>query len=349
MPPLPSTKRYICPTCQHVHDKWFARCVACAAWHLVEIEAYVRQRRDAARAVPAATLVAVAAAPPAQPPQLSIVPPPVAAKPPQNDDEDDEGGDEDGQEHADDGEPDGEPVALCDIEETTYEYNDTQIAAVDYVLGGGIVAGQVIVLYGEPGCGKSTLLLQMLDGLHARCLYATGEETVKQAGARAHRINTASKRVLLVEETILERVFATARKSNVEVVAIDSIHTMRSRKIKGAAGSPSQIKECANAIKTFAKETEIAVIIIGHVTTDGTLSGPHTLKHLVDTSLEITNGIRCNNRERIIRCPGKNRFGESDRKAYLELTKEGFVPLAEPSPTDAEDDDGDSGRDEDGN
>lgn len=227
---------------------------------------------------------------------------------------------------------DNEPVALCDIEEERLQRESTSIPDLDRVLGGGLVPGTILILSGEPGSGKSTLTLQAADGLKVKTLYATGEETIRQAGHRARRIDVDSPRIFMVHENDLDRVLAKARRLRAELLVIDSIQTLTTTIVNGQPGSPSQVRRCTELLTAFAKETDTFVWLIGHVTNDGTLAGPKTLKHIVDVVLEIENANRT---LRILRCDMKNRFGPSDQEARFVVKHDGinWIEL-EPEPED---------------
>lgn len=229
------------------------------------------------------------------------------------------------------------PIALSEVPETTFVREKTGMAAVDDVLGGGLVLGSVVVLGAEPGAGKSSMVMQAIDGLRMRCLYASGEESIAQAAERARRIGADSPRVFIVAETDLAMILEHARNVRAEVVVVDSIQTMTCSDLGGSAGSPGQVRECTNRLMQFAKATDTSVWLIGHVTNDGALAGPKTLKHLVDVVLELEVGSRRKGAERIVRCGGKNRFGATNVVGYLEITAEGLVPLAAEDPEDASD------------
>ncbi len=212
----------------------------------------------------------------------------------------------------------------------------TGLAPFDDVLGGGLVLGSVVVLGAEPGIGKSSVVMQAVAGLGMRCLYSSGEESVPQAAARARRIDADSRHVYIVAETDLDTVLGHAEAIRAEVLVIDSIQTLTCSDLGGSAGSPGQVRECASRLVQFAKATDTIVILIGHVTNDGSLAGPKTLKHLVDVVLELDAGCRRLGAERILRCAGKNRFGAANVLGYLEITREGLVPLVAPALDDVD-------------
>jgi DNA repair protein RadA/Sms len=216
-------------------------------------------------------------------------------------------------------------IPLSDVAETSFVRDLTCLHPLDHVLGGGLVVGSVVLLASPPGCGKSSLTLQMLDGLGHRCLYVTGEETREQIAATARRIGAASNKVYPFVEHRIDKIFAKARAIRAQTIAIDSIQKMLCEDVSGRPGSPSQLKECTARLVKFAKTTETAVWIIGHVTSDGDVAGPRTLEHDVDVLLEMEQGPKFEGNERILKCPSKNRFGATNIEGRFELTAKGFA------------------------
>ena len=221
------------------------------------------------------------------------------------------------------------PVPITDVAETLIERLSTGLPPVDYVLGGGLVPASVLLLAALRGIGKSSLALQVLKGLNLRCLYVTGEETKVQLAGTARRINALTPRLHVLAEHDLPTILAGARKVRAEAVVIDSINKMHLPTIGGRPGSPGQLKECTAELIRFAKTEPIqpAILLIGHVTSDGDIAGPQTIEHDVDVVLELTAGMRFEGNERILRCLGKNRFGPSTLIGHFELTATGLVPL----------------------
>lgn len=220
-----------------------------------------------------------------------------------------------------------ELVPLADVAETTFVRDSTGLPPLDHVLGGGLVVASVVLLASPPGIGKSSLTLQMLDGLGHRCLYVTGEETCAQIAATARRIGAASKKIFPLAERSLDKIFAKARTGRMQTIAIDSIQKMMCEDIGGRAGSPAQLKECTARLVDYAKTTDTAIWIIGHVTGDGDVAGPKTIEHDVDVVLELSQGTKYEGAERILRCPGKNRFGPTNVSGHFELSAKGFLPV----------------------
>jgi len=203
-------------------------------------------------------------------------------------------------------------------------------AELDRVLGGGIVPGSVILLGGDPGIGKSTLLLQVaahLASVHP-VVYASGEESIAQVSLRARRIGVAgSARLGVAAETDLAAILALAASERCSLLVIDSIQTVNSAQAAGASGSVSQLRECTAELVRFAKQSGTAVLIIGHVTKEGTLAGPRMLEHLVDTVLYFES--EASSRYRLVRSI-KNRFGAVSELAFFAMTAGGLKEVKNP-------------------
>src|SRR5882757_8701456 len=197
------------------------------------------------------------------------------------------------------------------------------------VLGGGIVAGSIVLVAGEPGIGKSTLFLQ--NGLllkNVKTLYISGEESEQQIKMRADRLNIKNEDFYLLTETSTQIIFQEIKKLRPRLVIVDSIQTLQSPYIESSAGSVSQIRECASEFQRFAKETNTAVFLIGHITKDGSIAGPKILEHMVDTVLQFEG-----NRHyayRILRTL-KNRFGSNAELGIYEMTEQGMRAVNNPS------------------
>ncbi|MBM3441346.1 MAG: DNA repair protein RadA [Bacteroidetes bacterium] len=197
------------------------------------------------------------------------------------------------------------------------------------VLGGGLVPGSLVLAAGEPGIGKSTLFLQ--DALRMPALttlYICGEESSQQVKMRAQRLQLQHDRFYLLPETDTQAIFQEIARLQPQLVIVDSIQTLQSPLLDSAAGSIPQIRECTSEFQRFAKETHTPVILIGHITKDGTIAGPKLLEHMVDTVLQF-EGDR-HHAYRILRTT-KNRFGSSSELAIYEMTGEGMQPVANPS------------------
>lgn len=168
--------------------------------------------------------------------------------------------------------------------------DSTKLSPLDNVLGGGLVAASVVLLAAPSNIGKTSLTLQMLGGLGHRCLYVAGEETREQISAIVRRIGARSQLLYVLSEQNLSEIFAYARSMRVQTIAIDSIQKMRCEDIDGRAGFPKQLKECAARLINYAKTTETAIWIVGHMTSDGDIAGPRTIHHDVDVVLELVAG-----------------------------------------------------------
>jgi DNA repair protein RadA/Sms len=200
----------------------------------------------------------------------------------------------------------------------------------DRVLGGGLVPGAVVLLGGDPGVGKSTLLQQISSNLAANLpvFYATGEESLRQVGQRSHRLGLASSDMQLLADTSLENILATAAATAAKVMVIDSIQTMVSSESPSAPGSVSQLRQCVGRVVQFAKQNEVAVFVIGHVTKEGAIAGPRVVEHMVDTVLYFESDPA--SRFTMIRSV-KNRFGASGEMGVFAMTETGFKQVSNPS------------------
>jgi len=203
------------------------------------------------------------------------------------------------------------------------------MSEVDRILGGGIVTGSMILIGGEPGIGKSTLSLQIPLGCnHLRTLYVSGEESPKQLKMRAERLGGENDNLLIFSETLLENILDQARSLYIDLMIIDSIQTIYSEHIESSAGSVSQVRECAASLLRYAKERGVPVIIIGHITKDGSIAGPKILEHIVDVVLQFEGDTRGS--YRILRSI-KNRFGSTAELAVFEMTGKGLREVSNPS------------------
>jgi len=208
----------------------------------------------------------------------------------------------------------------------------TGFGELDRVLGGGLVPGSVVLIGGDPGIGKSTLLLQALVGVAARpgtvALYVTGEESPQQVRLRAERLGLAATGMRLLAETEVDRTLAAAARERPRVMVVDSVQTAYTEMLPSAPGSVSQVRECAARLVRFAKQTATTVLLVGHVTKEGTLAGPRVLEHMVDTVLyfESDQGSRF----RVIRA-FKNRFGAANELGVFAMTDRGLREVGNPS------------------
>ncbi len=219
-------------------------------------------------------------------------------------------------------------VSIAEIgseEEVRYHLHDQEF---NRVLGGGLVPGSMVLLGGEPGIGKSTLLLQIALHLPYKTLYVSGEESQKQIKMRAQRLHPGSETCFILTETRTQQIFREIRELSPDIVVIDSVQTLHSDSIESSAGSISQIRECTAELIRFAKETGTPVILVGHITKDGTLAGPKILEHMVDTVLQF-EGDR-NYMYRILRAL-KNRFGSTAELGIYEMQGDGLREVSNPS------------------
>lgn len=205
----------------------------------------------------------------------------------------------------------------------------TNMSELDRVLGGGLVAGSVVLIGGDPGIGKSTVLLQTLCEMHQTpSLYVTGEESLQQVTMRAHRMDLPSDHLRLLTETCVESILTLAAQEQPKVMVIDSIQTLFTEELQSAAGSVSQIRESAAQLVRFAKHTQTSLFIVGHVTKEGSLAGPRVLEHMVDTVLYFEGDP--GGRYRILRAV-KNRFGAVNELGVFAMTEHGLKGIANPS------------------
>jgi len=221
------------------------------------------------------------------------------------------------------------PAALADLAEDTGARYPTGFAEFDRVLGGGMVPGSVVLLGGDPGVGKSTLLQQVAAQLPAelRTLYATGEESLRQIAARSHRLGLDNPALQLLADTSLENILEQAA-GGARALVIDSIQTMAIADLPSAPGSVVQLRECVGRLVNFAKQREVAVFLIGHVTKEGAIAGPRVVEHMVDTVLYFESDP--GSRYTIVRAV-KNRFGASSEMGVFAMTEGGFREVRNPS------------------
>jgi len=220
------------------------------------------------------------------------------------------------------------PLSSVDAQES--QRIATGIAELDRVLGGGLVAGGVVLLGGDPGIGKSTLLLQACAALGAghRTLYVTGEESVEQVALRAQRLGLVNAPVELLAEVQLEAVVAAISNHAPEIVVIDSIQTLYTEALTSAPGSVSQVRECAAQLTRVAKQRGIVVVFVGHVTKEGAIAGPRVLEHIVDTVLYFEGDPHSS--FRLVRAI-KNRFGAANELGVFGMTERGLKGVGNPS------------------
>lgn len=221
------------------------------------------------------------------------------------------------------------PVPIKEVQELETRRIDTLDTELNRVLGGGIVLGSLVLIGGEPGIGKSTLMLQLALKLKgAKVLYVTGEESDRQIKLRAERIGIKNEECFLLTETNTQQIFKQADLLAPDVIVIDSIQTLHTVYVESPPGSVSQVRECTAELQRFAKESNIPVFLIGHITKDGMIAGPKVLEHIVDTVLQF-EGDR-NYTYRILRTV-KNRFGSTSEIGIYEMIGEGLRPVLNPS------------------
>ena len=225
--------------------------------------------------------------------------------------------------------PKSRPVKVNEITDSNHKRIDIGNGEINRVLGGGLVPGSLILLGGEPGIGKSTLSLQLaLSNNGLKTLYVSGEESAEQIKMRANRIGVGNDECLIYTETLLENIVAQIEEIEPNLVIIDSIQTIYTNLIDSSAGSVSQIRECAATLLKCAKGRDISIVIIGHITKDGTIAGPKILEHIVDVVLQFEGDG--NNIYRILRGI-KNRFGATFEIGVFEMMDAGLREVDNPS------------------
>lgn len=280
---------YVCSNCGQEAAKWVGRCPACGQWNTYK-EMTVRSSAPTAAVERARQAI------------------------------------------ADLNQREARPIRLSEVTAEEAPRYDTHDAELNRVLGGGIVPGSLILLGGEPGIGKSTLLLQTILGMsERRILYVSGEESERQIKLRADRLQTAgrtSDETLLLCETRIEQIFTHIKNVKPELLVVDSIQTMSVEGVESSPGSVSQIRESATALLKYAKESGVPVVLIGHITKEGSIAGPKVLEHIVDTVLQF-EGDR-HYFYRILRSI-KNRFGSTSELGIYEMRANGLRPVDNPS------------------
>jgi len=221
-------------------------------------------------------------------------------------------------------------MSLADIEAIDVPRFGTGIEEFDRVLGGGLVAGGVVLIGGDPGIGKSTLLLQALANLSRvkRVLYVSGEESGAQIALRAKRLAVDARELMLQAEIQLEKILATLAEHKPQVAVIDSIQTVYSDALTSAPGSVAQVRECAAQLTRFAKQNGVTIIMVGHVTKEGALAGPRVLEHIVDTVLYFEGDTHSS--FRLVRAI-KNRFGAVNELGVFAMSDKGLKGVSNPS------------------
>lgn len=221
------------------------------------------------------------------------------------------------------------PLPLSEIDSSVENRISLNNDEVDRILGGGLVEGSLVLIGGEPGIGKSTLSLQIpLNCPNLKTLYVTGEESARQVKLRASRIGGDDANCLIYSETLMENIIAEAKAIMPDLMVVDSVQTMFSQNVESSPGSVTQIKETAAMLLRFAKETGVPVILIGHITKEGSIAGPKILEHIVDVVLQFEGDNR--GAYRLLRSI-KNRFGSTSELAVFEMTGKGLREVSNPS------------------
>jgi DNA repair protein RadA/Sms len=219
-------------------------------------------------------------------------------------------------------------VPIADVDPHTGWPRSTGIGELDRVLGGGLVPGSVTLLGGEPGIGKSTLLLQLLACWPGRALYVTAEESAQQVRLRAERLQAVRPDLWLLAETALPHIVAAIDQLRPDIVVVDSIQTVHDPQLGSPPGSVVQVRGCAHQLVTVAKQRELPVVLVGHVTKEGSLAGPRVLEHVVDTVLAF-EGER-HHALRLLRAT-KHRFGPTNELGLFEMAGQGLIGVPDPS------------------
>ncbi|MGZ6468772.1 MAG: DNA repair protein RadA [Bdellovibrionota bacterium] len=287
---------YVCQECGHHSAQWLGKCPACGSWNtlveeLDQTEAPEKRRGGVSED------------------RLNKISEGKRARP---------------------GLKSTKPQRIKDLDSQAETRWNTGIGELDRVLGGGVVEGSFILLGGDPGIGKSTLLLQALEKMAQtkKVLYVTGEESVEQVKLRAERLSVQGDDLFLASETNFEKILSMVEETGPDILAIDSIQTMFTSEISSAPGSVAQVREVGARLMHIAKKAGVVVIMIGHVTKDGTIAGPRVLEHMVDTVLqfESVGGQTF----RILRAI-KNRFGSTNEIGVFDMGEEGMKEVGNPS------------------
>lgn len=225
-----------------------------------------------------------------------------------------------------------EPCLLSDIGEATLPRIATGLKELDRAIGGGLVQGSVLLIGGDPGIGKSTLLIQMLSRLGGESppasLYVTAEESREQVSLRARRLELKLDRLRILAENHLDRIFKVIESERPGLVIIDSIQTVYTELLQSAPGAVAQVRECTAQLVRYAKQTSTIVVLVGHVTKEGTLAGPRVLEHMVDTVLYFEGDS--GSRYRLVRAV-KNRYGAVNELGVFAMTEQGLKEVSNPS------------------
>lgn len=220
------------------------------------------------------------------------------------------------------------PIPLTEIQASSTERLVTPDGELNRVLGGGVVPGSIILIGGQPGIGKSTLLLQLATRIPAKILYVSGEESEEQIKMRADRLGFLTDQCFILTETNTNKILKHAEQLSPQIIIADSIQTLASPHVESMPGSIAQIRECAGELQRFAKESNIAVFLIGHINKEGSIAGPKLLEHIVDTVLQFEGDRHYT--YRILRTL-KNRFGSTDEMGIYEMNAQGLREVSNAS------------------
>lgn len=220
------------------------------------------------------------------------------------------------------------PVTLHSVTKESNTRIDTKNQEFNRVLGGGLVKGSITLIGGEPGIGKSTLLLQIAQQLNHKILYVSGEENATQIKMRADRLGSVNELLYILSDTAVENIIAQAKQLQPEIIIVDSVQTLQVGYIESSPGTITQVRESTHQLLTYAKTAIVPVILVGHITKDGTLAGPKILEHIVDTVLQFEGDNNFN--YRILRAI-KNRFGSTHEIGIYEMQHQGLQQVLNPS------------------
>ena len=222
------------------------------------------------------------------------------------------------------------PQRICEVDSTTESRFYTGMGELDRVLGGGAVAGSLVLVGGAPGIGKSTLLLQICNQLcrERKVLYISGEESERQLKMRAQRLGVQPQELLILSETRLSDILEVAEEEKPDILIVDSIQTLYNEENESAPGSVSQVKDCTMAMMQLSKQQEITVFVVGHINKDGNIAGPKVLEHMVDCVLYFEGDP--NSSYRLLRA-AKNRFGSTNEIGVFEMADTGLIEVPNPS------------------
>ena len=279
---------YVCTDCGADHAQWQGQCMACSAWNTLQ-EIKLTSSKNS----------------------ISVVPTKAASK-------------------GYSGTVEGQVKKISDVNLAEVPRISSTMKELDRVLGGGIVPGSVVLIGGDPGVGKSSLLLQVMCVLSQdyNALYVTGEESLQQVALRARRMQLPDEKLCLLTETDVSLIAHSALNESPSIMVIDSIQTMQLAEVSGAAGGVSQVREAAAFLTRFAKQNNIAIFLVGHVTKSGEVAGPRVLEHIVDTVLFLEG--QSDSRFRTLRAI-KNRFGAVNELGVFAMTEKGMKQIQNPS------------------